>query len=148
MAALAESNHPGMEVVFQMTGTHPVKGQIPHAVLMERTEQLRYRKPVLLMRGGGLYVEKARLLPGFSFLVGVDAALGLLNQKYYGDTLAGLLATLSEFDRLGTRFLVVGREINGVYTTLDDVPVPSKYRHLFVPVSGRWDVSSTELRNK
>jgi len=148
IAELAEAMNPGMKVVYQMTGTHPAKGEIPRSVLMRRAEQLQFRVPTLLMSGNGLYVEKARALPGFKFLIGVDAVLGLLDKKYYGDSLHGLNKTLSEFDKLGTRFLVVGREMDGHYLTLDHIPVPPKYAHLFEAVSGRWDVSSTELRGK
>ncbi len=146
VADLAEQM-TGLRVVFQMSGYHPVKGKIPTEEIMRRAAQFSHRKPVLLIRRAGLYIHKARHLRGFPFLLGVDAVMGLLDPKYYGGPM-GLLEMLADFDRLGTRFYVVGRKVKGRFMTLDDVPIPQRFVHLFRAVSGRWDISSTELRKK
>jgi nicotinamide mononucleotide (NMN) deamidase PncC len=135
----------GMRVVYQLTAVHPDKGIIPDAKLFARADQFAYRDPVLLMREGALYVEKARLLPGFRFLIGADAAYGLLNPKYY-DGQDGLLDMLETLRRLKTQFYVMGRVVDGKYRTVSDIPIPRKYHDLFQQVSGRYDISSTERR--
>lgn len=135
----------GMRVVYQITAVHPDKGIIPDEKLLRRADQFAHHDPVLLMREGALFVEKAKLLPGFRFLIGADAALGLLNPKYY-DGHQGLLDMLETLHRLKTRFHVMGRLVEGRFRTSDDIPVPPKYHHLFIPVTGRWDISSTERR--
>jgi hypothetical protein len=53
---------------------------------------------------------------------------------------------LETFRALGTTFYVVGRVIDGRWTTLDDVSIPDGFGSLFESVEGRHDVSSTELR--
>ena len=74
-------------------------------------------------------------------------------------------ATLDEFEKLGTKFYVFGRTIDGQFVglsnVLDNLPSTLDARplrvarntrrsleNLCVEIDGRWDVSSTELRNK
>jgi hypothetical protein len=50
---------------------------------------------------------------------------------------------------LESRFVVAGRLHQGVYHCLDRLPIESRYRSLFIPISEtrfRQDISSTELR--
>jgi hypothetical protein len=136
----------GKRVIYQITQIHPDKGIVDDVALYRRAMQFAYRDPVLVLREGSLYVQKAKLLPGFSFLIGADAAFGLLNPKYY-DGQQGLMNMLETLRRLKTRFYVMGREVDGTYRTLEDIPIPGKYRHLFLPVSGRFDVSSSAIRS-
>jgi nicotinic acid mononucleotide adenylyltransferase len=144
VAEMAEAM-TGMKVVFQLTANHPSKGRVSDEELRRRLKQFSFRWPAILLENAGLYFEKARLLPGFGFLIGADAVLGLLDGKFYVGR-GGLRAALDEFQELGTRFYVVGRETDGVYTTLEDIPIPERHRNLFKSVSGRWDISSTQLR--
>jgi hypothetical protein len=61
---------------------------------------------------------------------------------------------LNEFNRLHTRFFISGREIDGKFITRHDIKemLPEKlgllFDYLSFPVGGKWDISSTELRNK
>jgi hypothetical protein len=55
---------------------------------------------------------------------------------------------LETFRELGTTFYVVGRVVDGTWTTIDDAPIPDVFRDLFKSVDGRHDVSSTELRTR
>jgi hypothetical protein len=135
----------GRQVVFQLTASHPSKGPIPPDELARRIDQFRFRWQTLVLEKDGLYLEKARRLPGFDFVVGADAVLGLLDTRYYGGK-RGLTAALDELSRLKTTFYVVGRVIDGDYLALEDIPVPERYRHIFRAVSGRWDISSSALR--
>lgn len=144
VAEMAETM-TGKKVIFQLTAKHPTKGEIPEPELAARMRQFSHRWPALILKNEGLYIEKARALPGYGFLIGADAVLGLLDPKYYGGR-QGLMAILKEFNDLGTRFYVVGRMVDGAYLALEDIPVPERYRHLFQAVSGRWDVSSSEIR--
>jgi cytidylyltransferase-like protein len=144
MAAQTE-RMTGKKVLFAITGTHPEKGPIPESELLERAEQFRWSWPVLFTPDAALYVEKARKFPGLGMLIGADVALGILNPKYYGGP-DGCNAALDELSRLDARFYVVGREIEGKFVTLDDLPIPAERRELFLPVSGRWDVRSRDLR--
>jgi nicotinic acid mononucleotide adenylyltransferase len=133
------------QVVFQMTAVHPDKGIADDATLLARAGQFAYRDRVLLMREGALYLEKAKLLPGFSFIIGADAVYGLLNPKYY-DGEQGVLDMLDTFQRLKTRFYVSARLVNGTFRTLEQIPIPSMHRNLFTSIGGRCDMSSTQRR--
>jgi hypothetical protein len=135
----------GKEVVCAITATHPDKGRLGEAELLRRAEQFRYRRPVLFMESGALYVDKARMFPGVGMLIGADVALGILNPKYYGSP-SKCMEALEELRQHRARFYVVGREIEGKFVTLDDLPIPAAARELFLPVSGRWDVRSRDLR--
>ena len=60
-----------------------------------------------------------------------------------------MLGALAEMWAGGTRFLVAGREDQGTFKTLRDVPVPQGFEPLFneLPENQfREDVSSTQLR--
>lgn len=146
MAAMAE-RMTGKTVVFQFNGMHPDKGELKLGEAMGRAEQFLWRWPVIYLPDAGLYLEKSERFPGVGMLIGADAVYGLLNPKYY-EGRGGLDICMNLLKNYGTRFYVVGREIDGKFQTLDDIPIPNKYRELFVPVSGRWDISSTELRER
>ncbi len=132
------------QAVFAITTDHPVKGKVPQDELETRIRALLGIAPILLSEGDGLFIEKARRAEGFHFLIGADVGLGILDDKYYGGY-GGLMDALSEFIKLGTVFHVVGRVVDGYYMTAYDLPIPRVYEDLFVPVSGRWDISSTEI---
>ena len=143
--ALQAEQMTGKKAVFCITNKHPDKGFIPESELLARAEQFRWRWPVAFTRGDSLYIDKARQFSGFGFLVGVDAALGILNPKYYGG-IVGLEAPLREFRSLRTKFHVVGRVVSGEFVSPEALPVPPEFEKLFRPVTGRWDIHSSDLR--
>ncbi len=143
--ALQTEQMTGKKVVFCITNRHPDKGVISDAELLGRAEQFRWRWPVAFTRGDSLYIEKARQFSGFGFLIGADAALGILDAKYYGGVV-GLEAALRDFRCLRTKFHVVGRVVNGEFISPETLPVPPEFEKLFRPVTGRWDIRSTDLR--
>lgn len=91
-----------------------------------------------------LYMDKARRFPGRSFLVGADALARLLDLRWGHE----VEPMLEEFARLGTTFRVNGRLVDGEYLTPEALiaRVPARFHALFVPVAGRWDLSSTDVR--
>jgi len=138
----------GKRVVFEITNTHPDKGRIPDAEMMRRADQFLKFAPVLLTDNAPLFIDKARRYPGVPMVIGADVMQGILDTRHYGGRLKNLFDVLDEFDRLGTVFYVNGRYVNELFLTRDDVAVPKKYEHLFLAVSGRVDISSSELRAK
>lgn len=143
--ALQTEQMTGKKVVFCITNKHPDKGVIPDEELLARAEQFRWRWPVAFTRGDALYIDKARQFSGFGFLIGADAALGVLDPKYYGGVV-GLEAALREFRCLKTKFHVVGRVVGGEFVSPENLPVPPEFEKLFRPVTGRWDIHSSDLR--
>ena len=114
--------------------------------LLDRVASIRVTggrsRPIILTEGDPLFIDKARQFPGAGMALGVDALLRMLD-PCWGPNVGEMLEA---FRALGTRFYVFGRVVDGRWTTLDDVPIPEAFRHLFQPVVGRHDVSSTELR--
>ncbi|HAU66347.1 MAG: Nucleotidyl transferase domain-containing protein [Candidatus Uhrbacteria bacterium GW2011_GWF2_39_13] len=145
MAQMLE-RQTGKRVVFEISATHPQKGFIGNEEILRRVSQFRYRWNVLVTRAAGLYVEKAELFPGVPMLIGVDAVINMLNEKYYPDGAKGVRRTLERLSELKTQFYVVSREVDGKFLTRDDLPIPPRFANLFLDVSCRNDVSSTQIR--
>lgn len=131
-------------VVFSVTANPPHKPASSIPQLLRRAHALKGHDRTFV-KDAPLYVHKARLHPGCSFLIGADALVSMLDPVWGVPT----HDLLREFDELKTRFFVSPRLVKGVYTTLDDIDViPESYKHMFTQLEGRWDVSSTELRER
>jgi len=142
----------GTEVGFELSVTNVDKPDLEEAEVLERLAQFTDDETVVLTRAETFF-KKARLFPGRTFVVGWDTAVRLVAPRYYGDEPgeepAAMLSALAEMWAGGTRFLVAGREDQGVFKTLRDVPVPQGFETLFRDVPEdqfRKDVSSTQLR--
>jgi len=105
---------------------------------------------VLFTRGDPLYIDKARRFPGRTFVIGADALLRMLDPKWGTDP----EELLQELRQLRVEFLVFGRQVDGVFVDARQAiakalsmsaRVQGEYK-LFVPVDGRWDISSTAAR--
>ena len=78
-------------------------------------------------------------------------SFGTLMSTLDGGMVSVSYPALAEMWGTGCRFLVAGREDNGVFYTLDDVDVPQGFSPLFqeIPESRfRKDISSTALRGE
>jgi nicotinamide mononucleotide (NMN) deamidase PncC len=152
----------GGRVSFEISATNVDKPPLDSAELRRRLRQFAWHATVELTRAA-TFREKARLLPGTTFVVGTDTAERIVQPKYYdepGD--AGELrqpqsegerlmtAALAEIAASGCRFLVACRRDRlGRVITLGDIPVPDSHRSLFAEVPAdhfRCDLSSTKLR--
>jgi hypothetical protein len=97
------------------------------------------------------FVEKARLFPGVTFVVGADTALRIVTPTYY-DHEQAMLDALAAIGSLGCHFLVASRVDRAVqWLGRDDLPIPPAFRELFdaiAPERFRCDLSSTALREQ
>ena len=76
-------------------------------------------------------------------------SIRLVAPRYYGDDAAAMMVALAEMLAAGTRFLVAGREDDGTFKALKDVPVPQGFEGLFIDIPEdqfRENISSTQLR--
>ncbi|HBO87141.1 MAG TPA: hypothetical protein DD620_00115 [Verrucomicrobia bacterium] len=115
------------------------------STVVDRLAGIPEQVPVLLTRAP-TFLEKAELFPEKWFAMGYDTAMRLLDSRYHTD----VPAMLERFFALESRFIVAGRLHQGVYHCLDRLPIDSRYRPLFIPISEalfRQDISSTELRS-
>ncbi len=138
------------EVAFELSIVNVDKPPLEEVEVRRRLRQFHGRWRVVLTRAPR-FIEKARLLPGVTFAIGWDTAVRLVDPHYYGGDERSMLAALGEMRAAGCRFLVAGREHEGVFRTLADVAVPEHFEDLLeaIPESRfRVDVSSSALRGE
>ena len=147
--AEAASRMLGLNVTFELSITNVDKQSLEKKEVCRRLWQFEGRWPVVVTRAP-VFREKARLFPGCTFVIGWDTAVRIVDPRYYGGEQSQMLAALEEMKGLCCRFLVAGREENGVFRTLGNVDVPRGFEAMFIPVpevTFRYDESSTHLRN-
>lgn len=146
LARAAEKKLKG-EVAFEMPIVNADKPRLDYLSIEARRMQFK-RRP-LALTSAPLFVDKARLFPQTTFVVGFDTAERLLDARFFDGSEERLLASFDEIRDLGCRFLVAGRLTPDGFETLSHLPVPSGLRDLFTGLTEaefRDDVSSTELR--
>jgi len=147
LAAVAAAR-TGLPALFELPLINAAKDPIALYEARKRALQFGGIGTVALTRSP-LFEQKARLLPGSVFVVGVDTAERVLDKRFYDGDEERMLASLETVRRHGCRFLVAGRERGGQFRTLAQVALPSGYRDLFESlneVEFRNDISSTEIR--
>lgn len=139
----------GAPVAFEVSAVNVDKPPLEMAALLERLSQFAGRWPAVAGTAP-TFVEKSRLYPGATFVVGFDTALRVIQPRYYGDSEAGMLAALAEMRDRGNRFLVAGREDkDGRFRELHELAIPEGFAGLFAAIPARLfrnDTSSTEIR--
>jgi hypothetical protein len=135
------------EIVFCTTVNPSHKEPLSPAQMLRRATQIKNRN-FLLTENDPLFVDKAEKYPGGWFGIGTDALISMLDPKW-GVSTEDVLLKLNWHK---IKMFVLGRLVDGNFMTLSDVmnkiPILKQFEDLFVEVPGRWDISSTELRNK
>ncbi len=145
-AAARRARNP---VAFELSIENVDKAPLCVEEVCRRTRQFAWHFPLWLTRAP-TFLEKARLFPGTTFVIGFDTVLRLLAKEYYQGSEALMKEVLGAIGACGCRFLVAGRAgDDGAFRTLEHVAVPAAHRDLFeaIPESEcRVDVSATEIR--
>ena len=138
----------GATVAFEISVTNVDKPPLAAGDVRTRLAQFAGRARVELTRAP-TFVEKSRLLPGVTFVVGADTAERLVAARYYGDE-ARMIAALRDMADRGCRFLVAVRADGaGRVRSLADVAIPQGFARLFTPIPEsrfRIDASSSAIR--
>jgi hypothetical protein len=136
-------------LAYELSVTNVDKPPLPGATVRHRLAQFAWKSPVELTRAP-TFVEKSRLFPGTTFVVGADTAERLFGAKYYGDDETRMHMALEEIANSGASFLVAVRiDAAGRVRALNDIPVPRRYAELFTEIPEhrfRLDTSSSEIR--
>ncbi len=146
MAEYAERRY-GKPVTFEVSVINVDKPPLDFIEIADRLGPLANR-PVLLTHAA-TFVEKARLAPGCTFIVGVDTIVRVADPIYYAGEITRRDAAIAEMKALGCGFLVFGRALNGEFKPLSSVEIPGLLREMCEEVSESEfsaDVSSTALR--
>jgi len=136
-------------LAFEISVTNVDKPPLAGETVKHRVAQFAWQSPVELTRAP-TFVEKSRLFPRTTFVIGADTAERLVAPRYYGDDEARMLVALEEIASSGGSFLVAVRiDAAGRVRALNDIPVPPRYADLFTEIPEhrfRLDISSSEIR--
>jgi Cytidylyltransferase-like len=136
-------------LAYEISVTNVDKPPLAGETVRRRVAQFAWKAPVELTRAP-TFLEKSRLFPSTTFVIGADTAERLFAPKYYGDDEDRMHAALEEIAGVGASFLVAVRSDSaGRVRALSDIAVPRRYVDLFVPIPEhrfRLDTSSSEIR--
>jgi nicotinamide mononucleotide (NMN) deamidase PncC len=139
----------GTPIHFELSVLNVDKPALTAGEIRRRLDLLAGRATVELTRAP-TFLEKSRIFPSVTFVIGADTAERLVAARYYGHSEARMDAALEEMAARGARFLVAARRnAAGRVHSLADAVVPARFAGLFtqIPESRfRVDISSTELR--
>src|SRR5438094_1910625 len=117
-------------VAFELAVLNADKPPLRAAEVRHRLAQFAWRQTVELTRAA-TFREKARLLPGVTFVVGADTAERIVQPRYYGDRTQDMLAALDEIARHGCRFLGARRtDDQGRFVKLASIAPPARFAGL------------------
>jgi len=148
-------------VVYTVTADSRHKPTLTVPEMLDRVAAVRRQRweargarTVVFTQGDPLFLDKARRWPSAEFVVGADTVLRMLDPHWGIEP----EALLHELQGLGARFLVFGREVSmgdmpPVFVpapmVLRDLPFDARrFAEMFVPMPGRWDVSSTAIHRR
>jgi hypothetical protein len=136
-------------LAFEISVTNVDKPPLAGETVRDRLAQFAWKSPVELTRAP-TFLEKSRLFPGTTFVVGADTAERLVAPRYYGDDEERMHLALEEIGSAGATFLVAVRiDAAGRLRALRDIPVPRRYADLFTEIPAhrfRLDTSSSAIR--
>jgi len=134
---------------FEISVTNVDKPPLSGETVRHRLAQFAWKSPVELTRAP-TFVEKSRLFPRTTFVIGADTAERLVAPKYYDDDELRMHVALEEIANSGGSFLVAVRiDAAGRVRALNDIPVPRRYADLFTEIPEhrfRFDTASSEIR--
>jgi len=138
----------GQPVEFELSMWNVDKPPLDFLEIDRRLRSFSADETVWLTRAP-TFVEKSKLFPGATFVVGADTMLRIGQPKYYGGDERARDVAIENLANAGCRFLVFGRLVDERFETLDQLELPAALRPLCIGCDERTfrlDVSSTELR--
>jgi nicotinamide mononucleotide (NMN) deamidase PncC len=136
-------------LAFEISVTNVDKPPLEGETVRRRLTQFAWKSPVELTRAP-TFLEKSRLFPGTTFVVGADTAERLFGPQYYGGDAERMHLALEEIGHSGASFLVAVRiDAAGRARGLADIAVPRRFVDLFIEIPERrfrLDISSSEIR--
>lgn len=136
-------------VAFEISVTNVDKPELTDSQVLARLQHFHASDEVWLTKAPR-FVEKSRLFPSTTFVLGADTLVRLIDPRYYQSEQI-FRESLEEFRESGCRFLAFGRQAEGEFLASAEVPIPQVLRPVmeFVAESEfRHDVSSTEIRKQ
>ena len=138
---------------FEISVRNVEKPEIATSDLDERMQQFQEPGDIVIVTRAATFLEKARLMPGTTFVIGYDTAIRLFDDRFYADTDSRTpsLEAMSELRDLGSRFIVGGRHsTDGTFNTVSDMFIPPGFDGLLIEIPEQKfsdPISSTQLRS-
>ena len=138
---------------FEISIDNVEKPEIAASDLISRLTQFQSEDDTVIITRAATFLEKARLMPGATFVVGYDTAVRLFDDRFYEDTSDGspTIAAMTELRDLGSSFIVGGRhDAQENFKTVRDLDIPAGLRTLLVEIPEEMfsdPISSTQLRS-
>lgn len=136
-------------MTFEISVTNVDKPPLAGEIIRQRLTQFAWKSAVELTRAP-TFLEKVRLFPGTTFVIGADTAERLVAPRYYGHDEDRMHGALEEIGGSGGNFLVAVRvDGSGRLRRIGDVAVPRRFVDLFAEIPEqrfRLDTSSSEIR--
>ncbi len=129
---------------FNIELSPPHKEQLHVAEVLQRLKLLRYRDTILT-DGCPLYLDKSNRYQNHPIVMGADAFIRMMDPKW-GPSPKEIL---TKFSQNCSRIYVFGRMVDGKYISANEaVSITEEVGIVFdvQPVSGRWDISSSDIR--
>ncbi len=137
-------------VHFEISITNVDKADLDQFEIESRLSQFNETDRVWLTRAP-TFVEKARLFPGVTFLVGADTIQRIGDPKYYGGSEQSMVAAITRIAEQDCRFLVFGRTLPAEFMVLSQLELPPELSQLCNEVTQqqfRNDISSSAIRKR
>ncbi len=137
---------------FEISVRNVEKPQIATSDLEVRVQQFQEPRDIVIVTRSATFLEKARLMPRTTFVIGYDTAIRLFDDGFYADTdsLTPSLDAMSELRDLGSCFIVGGRhDADGTFKTIRDMFIPPGFEELLIEIPEEKfsdPISSTQLR--
>lgn len=136
-------------VAFELAALNADKPPLSETEILRRCRQFAGR-PVAVSTAA-TFVEKSRLFPGVTFVVGADTALRVVETRFYGGSVRAIDEALREIATRRCSFLVAARQYRQRLLTLDHLELPPAHAGMFLAIPTqlfRMDVSSSDLRGR
>jgi hypothetical protein len=138
----------GQPVYYEMTVVNADKPPLDFDTIHQRRKN--FTDQPLAVTASPTFLEKARLFPGTTFVIGADTAARVIHPRFYDNDSDQRDAALDAIAQLDCRFLVAGRLDNGRFLELATLELPKNAKDLFdaIPASlFRCDIASSDIRN-
>lgn len=150
MAKIAAENLCG-DLVYEISIANVDKPPLDFVEINDRLSAIQSIDPGrnVFLSWAPTFREKAKLVPGSTFVVGIDTLVRIADDKYYHHNPSERDQAIAEIATAGCRFLVFGRQLDGQFCCLSNVDLPDALRAICDEVPAkqfREDVSSWELR--
>jgi nicotinic acid mononucleotide adenylyltransferase len=152
MIHIAEQRVQG-KVALEISVQNVDKPPFDYIELEHRLEQISEEKPnqAVWLTQAPLFVRKAELFPGTTFVVGSDTLKRFADLRFYYENVHKFHETLREIAFCNCRFLVFARQAKAGLESLDTLDIPDMLRSLCDDVPSSvftMNISSSDLRRE